>query len=94
MKSHRQYVKEQIKRDPRFAKDLAEARVMVEERLDGTTRITHQGKRLRYQAILVRPIREAVKTLKPKPRILPAPNHPWHRPFKHWRERTPPAPVS
>ena len=70
------------------------ARVMVEERLDGTTRITHQGKRLRYQIILARPVREAVKTLKPKPRIPPAPNHPWHRPFKHWRERTPPAPVS
>ena len=29
MKSHRQYVKEQIKRDPRFAKDLAEARAEV-----------------------------------------------------------------
>jgi len=70
------------------------ARVMVEERLDGTTRITHQGKPLRHQVILVRPVREAVKTLKTKTRTPPAPNHPWQRPFKHWRERTSPAPVS
>jgi hypothetical protein len=73
------------------------ASVLVEERLDGSTRITHQGKRLRYQPILVRPIRETVKTLKTKPRKPPkppAPNHPWHRSFKHWREKTLPAPIS
>lgn len=29
MKAHRQYVKEQVKRDPLFAKDLEEARVQV-----------------------------------------------------------------
>ncbi len=29
MKAHRQYVKDQIKRDPRFAKDLTEARAEV-----------------------------------------------------------------
>lgn len=29
MKAHRRYVKEQIKRDPRFAKDLEEARAEV-----------------------------------------------------------------
>ena len=69
------------------------ARVMVEERLDGTIQITHQGRRLRHQPILARPVREGVKTIKTKPRIPPAPNHPWHRPFKHWRERTPPMPA-
>lgn len=73
------------------------AAVLVEERLDGSTRITHQGKRLHYHPILVRPVQEAVKPLKNKPRRPPpppAPNHPWHRPFKHWREKTLPAPVS
>jgi transposase-like protein len=70
------------------------ARVTVEERLDGTMRITHQGKRLRYQAISIRPVREAAKTIKNRTRTPPAPDHPWHRSFKHWRERTPPAPVS
>ena len=29
MKAHRQYVKEQVKHDPRFTKDLEEARVQV-----------------------------------------------------------------
>ena len=29
MKKHRQYVKEQIKRDPRFARELEEARAQV-----------------------------------------------------------------
>ena len=73
------------------------ASVLVEERLDGSTRITSQGKRLHYHPIFVRPIRETVKTPKTKPRRPPpppAPNHPWHRPFKHWREKTVPAPVS
>ena len=70
------------------------ASVLMEERLDGSTRITHQGKRLQYQPILVRPIRETVKTKPRKPPKPPAPNHPWHRSFKHWRERTSPAPVS
>ena len=69
------------------------ARVMVEERLDGMMRITHQGKRLRYHEILVRPVREAAKTPKTTPRTQPAPDHPWYRPIKRWRERTPPAPV-
>jgi transposase-like protein len=73
------------------------ASVLVEERLDGSTRITHQGKRLRYQPIFVRPIRETVKPLKTKPRRPPkppAPNHPWHRSFKQWREKSLPAPIS
>jgi hypothetical protein len=76
---------------------LRAARVMVEERLDGTMRITHQEKRLQYRPILSRPVREAVKPLKNKPRRRPpppAPSHPWHRPFKHWREKTLPTPVS
>jgi len=70
------------------------ARVIVEDRLDGTMRIMHQGRRLQYHTILVRPLREAIKTIKTKTRTPPAPDHPWHRPFKHWRERTPPAPVT
>jgi transposase len=69
------------------------ASVLMEERLDGSTRITHQGKRLQYQPILVRPIRETVKTRPRKPPKPPAPNHPWHRSFKHWREKTLPAPI-
>jgi len=69
--------------------------VLVEERLDGTLRITHQGKRLQYHPIFVRP--EAIKPLKPKPRRPPkppSPNHPWYRSFKHWREKSLPAPIT
>lgn len=71
--------------------------VMVEERLDGTLRITHQGKRLQYQPILGRPLRQTTKTTETKPRKPPkppSPNHPWYRSFKHWRERREPASVS
>jgi hypothetical protein len=71
-------------------------RVMVEERLDGTMRITHQGKRLRYHEIASRPRRipEAAQTPKTTPRTKPVPDHPWYRPIKRWRERTLPVPVS
>lgn len=76
--------------------NLRATRVMVEERLDGSTQITHRGKRLRYQAIALRsrPVREAAKTAKTTPKTKPAPDHPWCRPIKRWRERTPPVPVS
>jgi hypothetical protein len=70
--------------------------VMVEEHLDGSLRITHQGKRLRYHTIASRPrpVRLAAPTPKTRPRTKPAPDHPWCRPIKRWRERTPPVPVS
>jgi hypothetical protein len=73
------------------------ASVLVEERLDGTMRITHQGKRLHYHPIFVRTVQKAVKTLKNRPRRPPKPpasDHPWHRPFKHWRGKTVPATIS
>ena len=76
--------------------NLRAQRVMVEERLDGSLRITHQGQRLRYHAIASRPrpVRRAAPTSKTTPRTKPAPDHPWCRPIKRWRERTPPVPVS
>ncbi len=76
--------------------NLRAQRVMVEERLDGSLRITHQGQRLRYHAIASRPrpVQLAAPTPKTMPRMKPAPNHPWCRPIKRWRERTPPVPVS
>jgi hypothetical protein len=79
-----------------IADNLRAQRVIVEERLDGSLRITHQGQRLRYHAIASRPrpVREAAKTAKTTPRAKPAPDHPWYRPIKRWRERTPPVPVS
>jgi Homeodomain-like domain len=76
--------------------NLRAQRVTVEERLDGSLRIMHQGKRLRYHALASRPrpVQRAAPTPKTTPRTKPAPDHPWCRSIKHWRERTPPVPVS
>ena len=58
---------------------LRATHVQVEERLDGTMRITHQGRTLDYHAIVSRPVR-AVKT-PPAPRrpVMPPPDHPWRK---------------
>ena len=58
-------------------------RVTVEERLDGSMRITHQGQRLRYREITARPVKV---TAPPKvrlnhPPVKPAPDHPWKKTF-------------
>jgi len=56
-------------------------RVMVEERVNGSMQILHQGQRLRYREIATRP----VKISEPVPRRLsrrgvkPAADHPWNR---------------
>jgi hypothetical protein len=55
--------------------------VVVEERLGGRRRITHQGHPLRYHVITARPIRVSaprrpVITCRP---VKPKPTHPWQR---------------
>lgn len=58
--------------------------VLVEQRLDGTMRLTHHGRALDFHAIAARPVPVAVA--KPLPRshrpVTPKPNHPWR---KRWR---------
>ena len=52
--------------------------VMVEERLDGTMRLTHKGRALAYHAITARPVKAAVKPVPPPRRpVTPRPDHPW-----------------
>jgi hypothetical protein len=55
--------------------------VMVEERVDGTMRITHDGRPLDYHAILARPERVAAppKVQVPRRPVKPTPAHPWRR---------------
>ena len=55
--------------------------VLVEERVDGTMRITHQGRTLRFQAITTRPLKAAEVKPMPRPRrpVTPRPDHPWRR---------------
>ena len=55
--------------------------VMVEERVDGTMRMTHQGRALVYHAITARPMKAAEAKKVPRPRhpVTPRPDHPWRK---------------
>lgn len=66
------------------------AHVMVEERVDGTMRITHHGRPLDYHAIPARPERVAAppKAHVPRRPVPPRPDHPWRRRLRPER-RTP-----
>ena len=68
--------------------NLRATRVMVEERLDGSLRITHQGQRLRYREIAARPVKVAARPkvrLNPPP-VKPTPDHPWKKTFM-WQKQ-------
>jgi len=64
--------------------------VLVEDRLDGTRHLTHQGRLLRYHAIAARPVKA---TAPQQPRVVvrrvvkPKPDHPWSR-LKQFAART------
>jgi hypothetical protein len=62
--------------------------VQVEERVDGTMRMTHHGRPLDFHAITSRPVKAAA--VKPVPRarqpVTPRPDHPWRT--RLWPERT------
>jgi transposase len=66
--------------------------VSLEERLDGTLRITHRGKPLRYREIQTRPIRlqEPVEKKRISQTSQPPSEHPWRRSLLHnheeWKE--------
>lgn len=55
--------------------------VLVEERVDGTMRITHQGRPLAFHAITARPVKVVeAKTVHPPQRLItPRPEHPWRK---------------
>jgi len=62
------------------------SRVVVQERLDGTMRIMHQGRSLRYEPILSRPPKSlpAPKVRSGPVQSRPGPDHPW-RDFRFGR---------
>ena len=68
---------------------LRARRVKVEEHLDGTLRITHQGQPLRCHPITTRPMRPKEPAEKrEEPRTPPPPaRHPWRRSFLHNHEQ-------
>lgn len=62
--------------------------VLVEERIDGSMRITHHGRALTYHVIAARPVKAAtVLTVHPARRpVTPARDHPWRRHLRPERE--------
>ena len=60
--------------------NIRATQVQVEERIDGTMRITHHGQPLTYQAIAVRPRKTAGPETRrlPRPPVKPRANHPWN----------------
>ncbi|MDP3091983.1 MAG: hypothetical protein Q8N04_15010 [Nitrospira sp.] len=62
--------------------------VMVEERVDGTMRITHNGQPLAYHAIPARPERVAAppKAQVPRRPVKPTPAHPWRKRLQPTRD--------
>lgn len=55
--------------------------VLVEERVDGTMQITHQGRPLGFHAITSRPMKagEAKMVHQPRCPVAPRPDHPWRK---------------
>ncbi|HEX9900077.1 MAG TPA: ISNCY family transposase [Candidatus Methylomirabilis sp.] len=60
---------------------LRATHVLVEERVDGTMRLTHKSRALAYHAITSRPVKAgAVKPIPPPRRLVtPRPEHPWRK---------------
>jgi transposase len=60
------------------------SKVIVQERVDGSMIMTHQGRSLKFKEITERPVREETQVVLMrirKPRI-PSADHPWRRSFK------------
>lgn len=64
-------------------------KVVIQERLDGTLWITHQGQKLRYCEITARPIRvqEPVEKRRVSRISKPSTDHPWRRSMLHNHEQ-------
>ena len=61
--------------------NLRATHVLVEERIDGTLRITHNSRTLNYQAIAARPVQVPAPSTVPIPprRVKPTRAHPWRK---------------
>jgi len=61
-------------------------KVLVQERLDGSMRLTYQGRSLRYHEITARPVPvppPQKAPLRRSPAHKPSPDHPWRRAFAY-----------
>lgn len=61
--------------------NLRATRVVVEEHVDGTLRLTHHGRALGFHAIPARPVSEVEAKSLPRSHrpVTPKPNHPWRK---------------
>ncbi len=59
-------------------------KVLVEERTDGTMRITHNGRQLKHKEIIARPAKAEKKAEQPRRLVInrPSESHPWKSPAK------------
>ena len=59
-------------------------KVLVEERTDGTMRILHNGRQLRYKEIVARPVKEEKTAARSRRLVInkPLESHPWKSPAK------------
>lgn len=59
-------------------------KVLVEERTDGTMRIIHNGRQLKYKEIIARPIKAEKRAKQPRRLVInrPSESHPWKSPVK------------
>jgi hypothetical protein len=57
------------------------SKVIVQDRMDGSMRMTYQGRALRFREITERPIKENRRSAAPKRRktYMPPADHPWRR---------------
>ena len=68
------------KRLYQIANNIRVKKVTVEERTDGSLQVLHNGQRLRYKEIILRPKKEAKRPRLPRPwqGVKPAKTHPWN----------------
>jgi hypothetical protein len=65
------------------------AKVVVQERIDGSMRMIYRDQLLRFKEIIERPVREekAPVMMRRRKPVRPSPNHPWRKSFKFGSHR-------
>jgi transposase-like protein len=65
------------------------AKVVVQERIDGSMRMIYRDQSLRFKEIIERPVREekALVMMRRRKPVRPSPNHPWRKSFKFGSHR-------
>jgi len=65
------------------------AKVVVQERIDGSMRMIYRDQSLRFKEIIERPVREekAPVMMRRRKPVRPSPNHPWRKSFKFGSHR-------